>query len=301
MTERKYNLRIPDDPFTRHAFSLGSARCNSTNSIGEYHDVYVGGGNYGTIAIGASDGADETSNGLTFGDLCVYGAICASAAEGKREVPMTRILTSLCYANPNTSGMKATAARVAESITKMCSLEVAMPAVHDADGVQLLKAVPRTTVITGTASKGALHLACDGAGTPLGALPLFSRAQQMRQVIGVEPQQMPSFSGRRASLLQRQMAIYVICRALERGTGNVILMDTLLADLGVAFASSDAGYHQKGRCLKQLEATLASMAEQGTVICGYELERRPNNSVRSMSIKPARRAVSNSHHPNPRR
>ena len=286
MTAKDYMLRFPNDAFTKSAF-LGCARQGRTAGAVEEIDVSVGYGDRGGIVI--DFGGDGRECKLHHLDLSVLAAISAIAGKGRPDVPINSILESFGYANPRAASMSGTAGLVKRSVEKMTRVHVEMPAVHASDGGLLYPGVARTPVISGELSGDALHLACD-RGKPTEALPFLARAQQMRQVVGVTREQMPCFSGRRVALAQRQLALYLAVRVLERHTSNTVLVETLFRSVGIDFAADGAGSRRKSRCLAQLRSTLESMAEQGAVISAYEFERaRADNSVRAIVLTPARR------------
>ena len=218
--------------------------------------------------------------------------LCAELAQaGVLGFTSHGVLRALGYANPHAAGMSATAEAVVASVKKMASLEIEMGAARGSDGEPRLSAIPRSRLFCCSAStlgaSGGLTLAPPDAKQPLSAIPLALRACECKQVIPIEPGQMPDFSGRRVSAAQRQMALYLVARALEKKTSKSVLVSTMLRDLGVSFGRGDAGRQARSRALRQLIKTLDAMAAQGAVIDGYEIES-VRGRTRAIVLHPVR-------------
>ncbi|HAM15664.1 MAG TPA: hypothetical protein DCP91_07380 [Eggerthellaceae bacterium] len=288
-------LLLPNDAVTKSLMLRGRSHIGTEAYDGRRREVVVS----GRGAVRApfklrpvhAGGFDAIGGELNHFDLLVCAALAARAQAGVLGFTSHDVLRALGYANPHAAGMSATAEAVVASVKKMASLEIEMGAARGSDGEPRLSAIPRSRLFCCSAStlgaSGGLTLAPPDAKQPLSAIPLALRACECKQVIPIEPGQMPDFSGRRVSAAQRQMALYLVARALEKKTSKSVLVSTMLRDLGVSFGRGDAGRQARSRALRQLIKTLDAMAAQGAVIDGYEIES-VRGRTRAIVLHPVR-------------
>ncbi|HAM14811.1 MAG TPA: hypothetical protein DCP91_02900 [Eggerthellaceae bacterium] len=284
-------LVIPADAVTRNMFLSGF----DSREGDEYREIS------GRVLASAKSGsmADfrmfaELGAGMkpTFLDLVVMSGVSAILLDGATRFTLADIARSLGYINPHARGMTRTIGILAASIRRLCCIKVELAAVAGKAGRQWLNAIPLSPIIS-CAPIGDYHEASTiieilppDADRPLSAVPLLMRADDAGQVIGIAQWQLPDFSGRRVSLVQRQMALYLTMRALERLPQRTVLLDTVFRVVGIRFADDGAGQQARHRAIRQLIATLDDMCERGTVIKNYELER-VGGRIRAISLQPA--------------
>jgi len=283
-------LVFPADAVTRDIFlddRPGGAGCRD----GEPRRVLASArtGSTARYSIWGTQGA-----GMAFSDLLVMSAVAAivqGSGPGPARFTLADVARRLGYANPHAPGMSRTVDSVAATLRRLSGARVELSAVAGEGGRPWLGAVPPSPVVScvplgdyrGASTR--FEAVPPDPARPLSALPLLARADEAGQVIGVAPRQMPDFSGRRVSLAQRQMAIYLTVRALGRLPRSKVLLDTLMRAGGVRFPEGGAGRQARARALRQLVRTLDAMSEQGAVIGGYELER-DGGRVRAVVLQP---------------
>lgn len=242
----------------------------------------------------AGQGGGPAAVSLGHFDLCVMATLAAMLKEGSPGFTIAGVMARLGYANPHARGMLPTADAVSASLFRLITTNIEMGEVAGYGDKAWLDSVSMSPVVSARllgeyrgASTCGEFVPPDPAD-PLSAAPLLLRAVQAGQVVGVSPEQMPDFSGRRVSLPQRQIALYLTVRALERKTSCKVLVESMLGDVGVSFPAGGAGRQARSRAISQVVSTLDAMSEQGAVIVGYELERECGR-VRAIVLDPVHR------------
>lgn len=285
-------LLYPIDPVTKAVFLRGSGHIGPAAYGGSRFNVYVSSETCDagvTLDVAGNKTLDEIGGELCHLDLCVLSAVGGIAHDGELEFSVADIMRSLGYVNPSSSYMSSTCNRMLKSVAKMTSVVVAMDAVIGRGDKLWLAQVPKTPVIKakplgGRGATSSIRLLPSASDDPLSALPFLSRACNAKQVIPIDACQIPGFSGRRVSLAQRQAAIYIAVRALEKHPNYRVLLETMFRDIGVEFGNRQ----MKSRFLRELRSTLEQMASEGTVIDGYEITRAVDNAPKTIILGPTR-------------
>ena len=283
-------LVIPADAVTRDVFLSGfdSGEGNERREISGQVLASAKTGSIADFRMTAELGAGMK---LTFRDRVVMSSVSALLLDGANRFTLADIARALGYANPHAGGMSRTIDALTASIRRLCCIKVELEAVVGKTGKQWLKAIPLSPIVSGVpvgsycGASTVIEILPPDAERPLSSVPLLMRADEADQIVGITQWQMPDFSGRRVSLAQRQMALYLTMRVLEQLPQRKVLLDTVFRVVGIHFADGGAGRQARHRAIRQLVETLDNMRKQGTVIDDYELELA-DGRIRAITLQP---------------